>query len=516
MFLAGVFVGQHDPLMNDFFEPVVSEFNSLSEAGIPWIQEDGNQVQCRFFPHFLITDAMARCECLSMKSPAAYYGCTLCLHPGVFADGAVRFPIWPPVPNPELRTDQGIKNDMVEATEEGREIRGVKGASCFMNLNYFDLAKDVPIDDLHPLFLGVTESHIGELILRNIITPQKLKTISRRIRCLRTPTFISRKPRGLNKRRNYNGTEWRNLLLYYIIPCSQGLQIPDRYLNHLQLLAKGVFLCSKEGVTNEELDVAENCLREYVQQYELFFGRGAMKFNIHVLLHAVACVRRFGPFYCQSTMHFESWNHRMTKTVKAGKGACDQIVTRFLMRKFVETIESHPDIREAVKREVELILNNRRVRFVLVDNILLLGKSRRRAPSAAERRQLDREGLQCQRVVAFQRAIFETKEYRCSSYTYDGERGLSDNSNILTWDDEFCSIQSILLIQVEGQQVVRLLLKVFNTPNTMEIANYICSIQPGEDIFSLIPFPRVKSHAIKVDIPGRSYIMPISNPYELD
>ena len=204
------------------------------------------------------------------------------------------------------------------------------------------------------------------------------------------------------------------------------------------------------------------------------------------------------------------------KTVKSGKGACDQIVTRFLMRKFAETIDMHPLIRDDVKREVAFILNQRRVRFVLVEEIFLLGKARRRQPNATERRLLENEHLHCNEVTEFKRAIFETKEYRCSSYTHDGEQGLSDNSNIFTWDDEFCSISSILLIQVGDLRTVRVVVKVYNTPNTMNIADYICNVVHGEDVYISLSFPQIRSHAIKVNTGRGNYIMPITNPYEID
>ena len=515
MFLAGVFVDSHDPIMSDFFDPVVNDMNRLSRTGIPWRQEEGLEVQSHFHPSAFVTDAMARCEVLNMNPPTGYYGCTLCRHPGVYANGAVRFPIWPPVVYPELRTDAGIKEDMVTATEEGRVVNGVKGACALMNLDHFDLAKDVPIDDLHPFFLGAIRQHIDLLYSRDLISPANERIINRRLRNIRSPTFITRKPRPLSKRKKYNGSEWRNFALYYMVPCFEGI-IPNRYFNHLQLLAKALFLVCKEGVREEELNAAEICFRDYVIEYELLFGRESMTFTIHVLLHAVACVRRFGPFYCQSTFGFESWNHRLMKTIKCGKKVCDQIVTRFLMAKFSETIYMHPLIRPEVKREVEHILNERRQRFVLVDGIYLLGKARRRAPNADERFLLENEGLRCNVITEFKRAIYQTMEYRCSSYTHDGERGLSDNSNILTWDDEFCSISSIILIEVGDVRSVRLVVKVFNTPNSMNIADYISNVVPGDDIYISITFPQIFSHAVKIITARGSYIMPITNPYEID
>lgn len=528
MFLAAVHVGSHDPIMNNFFDPVVTECNALSRTGVTW-RRDGIEVQSRFYPTCFVMDSKARCDVLSMNPPTGYHGCTLCDHPGIWFEGAVRFPYWPlvrdydpparpdlpPLRRPDLRTDQGIKDDMLLATETGRVVRGVKGASALMNLNHFDLAKDIPIDDLHPIFLGAIKSHMNLLVGRGIISPASIRIINRRLKNIRTPTFITRKPNRFDKRDKYNGSEWRNFLLYYMIPCLRR-RIPDGHLDHLQLLAKAVFLCSKEGVTSGELDIAEQCFKDYVRQYEVFFGLENMLFNIHVLLHAVACVRRFSTLYCQSTFGFESWNHRLMKTVTSGKGALDQIITRFLMRKFAETIEMHPLIRDSVKRHVDGVLNERRKRFVLVDGIYLLGKARRRAPTAEERRHLNRMLWNQVSVTEYRRALFENKEYRCASYTHDGERGLSDNSNIFTWGDEFGSISSILLVENGPFRTVRLLVKVYNTPNTMNIADYICNVEPGQDVSILIPFRQVRSHAVKIDTPRWNYIMPITNPYEID
>lgn len=163
------------------------------------------------------------------------------------------------------------------------------------------------------------------------------------------------------------------------------------------------------------------------------------------------------------------------------------------MRKFAESIEMHPLIRDSVKRHVDGVLNERRKRFVLVDGIYLLGKARRRAPTAEERRHLNRMLWNQVSVTESRRAL------RCASYTHDGERGLSDNSNVFTWGDEFGSISSILLVENGPYRTVRLLVKVYNTPNTMNIANYICDVEPGRDVSILIPFGQVRSHAVKID-----------------
>ena len=111
-----------------------------------------------------------------------YYGCALCYHPAKFVNRVVKYPI--DACDYNDRTNDETLQDMVQAVEDGRTVRGVKGPSAFVKLLPCPICWGFPPDFMHCLLLGVAQQ-VAELWLSSpleneyyIESPRKLQLIN--------------------------------------------------------------------------------------------------------------------------------------------------------------------------------------------------------------------------------------------------------------------------------------------------------------------------------------------------
>lgn len=204
----------------------------------------------------------------------------------------------------------------------------------------FDLSKSFCIDYMHQTLLGVLRSLLASWTdtpnnkQPYYITKPKRDELNNRIASIKFPSYISRRPRSLEKMHLFKSSEYRNLLLYILPICLDRL-IPQKFIIHLHKLSKAIYTLLKTTVTEAELSETDEQLRLFVDQYEQYFGRVNMKMNIHSLLHLVSSVRHFGPLWCYSMFTFESYNGFLKSFVVAPNDFLYQITTRYIGSKIL-------------------------------------------------------------------------------------------------------------------------------------------------------------------------------------
>lgn len=121
---------------------------------------------------------------------------------------------------PQLRTNDGILQDMIAAYNTNRNVKGIKGPAALMNLNHYGLASGSAVD-LHAVHEGIAQHHM-ELLLKPgigpLLTEEKIRIINARMSTIKTPTGVARKSQDIKRRAQWKGSEWRNWLFYYGIP----------------------------------------------------------------------------------------------------------------------------------------------------------------------------------------------------------------------------------------------------------------------------------------------------------
>ena len=159
LILAGVWFGKCEPKMEMFLSKFVDQTKALAEEGVFWKQGE-DIVHITFFAICCCVDAPARAAMQNHIRFNGYYGCSLCYHPGKLVDRTVKYPI--DVCNYNDRTNDELLQDMVQAVEDGRNVRGVKGPSAFVNLLHFPICWGFPPCFMHCLLLGVVRQ-VAEL-----------------------------------------------------------------------------------------------------------------------------------------------------------------------------------------------------------------------------------------------------------------------------------------------------------------------------------------------------------------
>ncbi|CAD6233226.1 GSCOCG00012264001-RA-CDS, partial [Cotesia congregata] len=206
-------------------------------------------------------------------------------------------------------------------------------------------------------------------------------------------------------------TEWRSWLLFYSLICLERI-LPKKYLDHLALLVEALHILLSDKINNDEMDRADSLIIRYVVTYQDYFGKEAMTYNIHLLLHIVKSVRKLGPLLCHNTFVFESENHFLLKLQKSPTNIAIQIARRYLFKKALSPLQKKIHVSEAFLKFCGKNLTGRLKNFFEVDGCILIGKGKEYSLNDNERNLLNRiDNCKC-----FNRFIYNSKRYTSQNY----------------------------------------------------------------------------------------------------
>ncbi|KAK3932655.1 Putative pre-16S rRNA nuclease [Frankliniella fusca] len=535
VFLAGLWVDNSPPILSLFMERFVTECNSLSTVGLAWTPPGyGEEVISKFFPACCCVDAVERASLMCHTTHAGVYACPFCTIQGVYIN-AMKFPLPGTelnlvrrrqneeyierivVPEPQLRTDASSRqamDDIQEAQDAGAEINieGVVGSSSLKELQFFNLVDGLSSDDLHPIYLGVAAFHM-RLILRRL-NARQINAINVRLLAIKCPTNISRKPRKLEKKRNLKGSEWAHILLYFGVPCMQGI-VEDAKISHFGLLSSAVYMLSRDSITEQNFLTADRLIRLYLLRFQNTFGTINMRFNVHMMSHLVSVSRKWGPLFAHSTGPFESMNCIMGNKVTSPKAAADQIVQRYFLKALIAEVPGSADINEVVKEEIAFIMQKDTSRPTLVfGNNKFYGSATERVVTMEERQALEDEGLDFVRLQEFVKLKYNFLEFRSINYHPD-EDIRSDNSFVYTYSIFFGRILSIVALGEAMNRVAGMFVERFNVGRRLSGVHHIVELLDRADIHFVTP-DEVRNLSIKISVRNVNYIMAMANQFEID
>ncbi|XP_042148871.1 uncharacterized protein LOC121837342 [Ixodes scapularis] len=208
----------------------------------------------------------------------------------------------------------------------------------------FDLVTGYSVEYMHCVLQGVAKQ-VAELLFSSsnsnqhfyIGTAATLARVNARLLCIKPPHCITRLPRSLCERSYWKASEWRHWLLFYMLPCRQGI-LPVDYWKLLAKLCEAVHILLRDSIALHEIQQAELLLETFVGRSKTLFGVTSATFNVHQLLHLCNCVRQLGPLWAHSAFAFEGGNGRIVKLVSAARGLPDQILERVVMAQQVECL----------------------------------------------------------------------------------------------------------------------------------------------------------------------------------
>jgi hypothetical protein len=176
-----------------------------------------------------------------------------------------------------------------------RPINGVKGFSILTELKYFDCVWGFPVEYMHGVLLGGVRQMWAEWNSSNspfYLSRKQRDSIEKRLFNIKPPKEIHRLPRSF-KEGKLKASEWRSWTLFYSVPCLSGI-LDDKALASFKLLVRSIHLLLSQNISEQDLHQCEIDLLHVVGETEMLYGKSAMTFNIHSLLHVVQSVRMSG------------------------------------------------------------------------------------------------------------------------------------------------------------------------------------------------------------------------------
>jgi len=288
------------PVVDIFLKPFINELRDLHEHGIDCLPPNFNKV-VNVKVHAILSpvDSVAKCFLQNITQfNGKFNGCSLCLHPGQHVkvrNGYTRVYCG----NEGIaRTMEQHHRDAEQAVAENIPINGVKGVSLLMLLPTFNITVSFPPEYMHAVLLGVVKYFFfmwfdSKYNQCTWYIGSKKFIFNDRLLNIHPPCELTRTPRVLEDMKLYKASEWKNMLLYYSLPCLQDL-LPNNYFKHWSLLVFSMHKFLADRITEKDFKDAEKALRKFVFKMETLYGKEHMKFNVHLLLHIPKSVKLFG------------------------------------------------------------------------------------------------------------------------------------------------------------------------------------------------------------------------------
>ena len=327
--VAGYWMSEIEVEIDLFFEPFLEELNDLYINGI-----DINNDNYKVVVACCCLDSVARAKFLKIKQFNGLYGCTICLQ----KSSNSRYPYKEQI---SLRTydhyKECIRNlDELQLNERNKEdsIMGVKGLTVMASCPRFDPIVQVPVDSMHNVFLGVTKLLIKIWFDPKYndkafyIPPNSRIIIDKRLKNLQTFSECGRLPRNITEYKKWKANEMYNWLFYYSRYCLIDGILSGPYYRHLLLLADCMEKLHSSFITNDQLIQVEANLKLFVRDFERFYGKECMVYNVHLLLHLTKAVRDFGPLTNYSLFVYENFNGVLGNFLRGPSGPLIQLAVR--------------------------------------------------------------------------------------------------------------------------------------------------------------------------------------------
>lgn len=338
--LAGVWVGNKKPNISSIMEPVCEIFNGLFKEGIMVTLPDGSRVRSRSALFSFHADLPARAQVLNMNQYNGKFSCAHCVSEGetfkTSGGGSVRIFRGTEF---EQRTMQMVKEAADSAILSGKDIEGIKGPSVLLSVQHFDIVNATSIDYMHQVLLGIIRSFLK--LWFNSTSHKEVyycgkqsDEFDRRIAMIKPPDFIHRTPRSIATLKHWKASEYRTFLLFYMIPCLQGI-LPSVYLEHSALLATGVYHLSKEVISPEDILLSQDCFKDFVSLVPTLYSPKLMTLNVHALLHLGDITKSLGSLADNSNFDFEDLMGEVKDCVHGTQYYHKQIVNKILVRHYL-------------------------------------------------------------------------------------------------------------------------------------------------------------------------------------
>ncbi|XP_073669952.1 uncharacterized protein [Paramisgurnus dabryanus] len=309
-----LFCGPHKPKTAEvFLEDFVSELKEL-ESGIDF---EGKKIFVKL--DSVICDTPARAFIKNIKSHNGYFGCDKCGQKGEYLSGRMTFPL---VSFP-LRTDESF----AQKHNEEHHL----GPNPFQGLNV-GMVSQFPGDYMHSVCLGVVRKLLNIWLrgaLRFRLPASIVDRMSDSLTGLRNyiPLEFARKPRTLRDIDRWKATELRMFLLY-IGPVILPSYLDTNIYKNFMLLFSSIAILVSPTLSLIHWQYAERLLHMFVTHFGEIYGKEALVYNVHSLVHLAQDVRQHGCLDNISAFPYENHLQKLKKLVRKPQRPLAQMVRR--------------------------------------------------------------------------------------------------------------------------------------------------------------------------------------------
>ncbi|KAL7296786.1 hypothetical protein TKK_0010189 [Trichogramma kaykai] len=502
----GMWFGPDKPSMTTLLDPIVKYINGLSTEGIMCTIND-ERINFKVYAVCCCVDTVARAPMQGLKQFNGFYGCNWCLHPGKTLGeirSVVKYPLLDDVP--ERRNELNSLAHINEALHTGQPVFGFKKASPLINLKCFNIIDGFVPDAMHCITLGVTKQFFKYWFHTSghefSLTKEEKGYINRTILNFKVPKHLARLSRSTEKIKYWKAKEWENWLLFYSYPCLSIISRMKKFLKHWLLLVNGVHLLMHDKITVEQLQRANDLLKEFVSLTQHHYHEYAMTYNVHQLIHVPQSVADWGPLWAHIGYVFESGNGDIIRTVHAAKGVINQISRNICKNRCLSILENNIKLNVQESPVVELIdrIKNRyTVKSYKLNNSRYFGK--KFIPTEETLLHLD---IQLANAHVYRRLYKENVLYQsCKKICLR-----SDSSYAQLDNAKFVQIVEFVVDTVNLTQYV-----ICKEVSVEATENFVFKIANVEDELIYVPTEMLKKICVHMQVGRKRFIFAVSNTH---
>ncbi|XP_065212384.1 uncharacterized protein LOC135849488 isoform X1 [Planococcus citri] len=380
VFIIGIYGGPKKPTCsNEFLQLLIKEIIVLQNKGITIRGKT-----YVFVFEKLLMDAPAASYILGVKGHSGYYCCRKCYAAGksVVVEGRVsksgrecRVICFPDLDsgnrvsaefsahydlndrdphnkyvkhlfNTLCDDDDAVISDDEEENEDAGLPEAIKEhhmhPTILAKLKNFDLIKNVPLDYMHLVLLGIMKKLLKLWVSKKTMLPNQSNpnepTVSKRLDFARDycPTEFQRRPENLDHLNSWKATQLRVFLLYVGAFVMNGFLDYEHLCNFQRLVVAMRYMTRKvtrddrrAQILNTNSGIVKPIIRKFVEECIRLYGEEFVSYNVHNLIHAHVDYANFGPLDDYSCFRFESFLGVLKRLVKSGNLPLEQIINMY-------------------------------------------------------------------------------------------------------------------------------------------------------------------------------------------
>lgn len=330
-FIIGLYHGLSKPgSCDEFLRLFVEEYISLEQN--PLII---NKKTYLLRLNCIIADTPAKAFITNTKGHTAYYGCSKCICKGKYLEKVIF-----PEMNAPLRTNESFRNRTNSEHHKSNDTTVLESLDI-------DMIKQIPLDYMHLVLLGVTKKLVSMWVKGNIQVrlkkPLILKLDDKHLKLKEhVPLEFCRKPRSVLDVERWKATEFRLFLLYTGPIILKSVLSKEAYNHFLSLSVSIRLLCSK-NLTPANIDYANSLLQYFVKKFKYFYGESNRSFNVHNLIHLADDAKNHGSLDLFSAFKFESYMFELKKQLKSFRFPLQQIINRINEKQAIPSAKNFKD-----------------------------------------------------------------------------------------------------------------------------------------------------------------------------